>query len=451
MESLFKRKVYDKLKKWKELSRGSTAALIEGARRVGKSTIAEEFAKNEYSDYLLLDFAVESDDVKDNFANIGNLDAFFRNLFLFKGKELPKGDAVIIFDEVQLFPIARQTIKQLVKDGRYDYIETGSLISIHENVKDILIPSEEHRIKMYPMDFEEFLWATGNTVAGPAIRQAFESATAFPDSVHRQMMRDFRTYLAVGGMPQVVSLFVQGATFSQIDFAKRAILALYEEDLHKHDEHSRDRTTAAFRSIPSQLTHKNSRFQYASVDKHANAGRLRGTVDFLRESMMVNVCYNVSDPEVSLEFFRDETAIKMFLGDTGLLVTQITASNAQTDDALYKALVTGRLGINEGMVIENAVAQALVANGHALYFHEYDYTPPETGKARRYEVDFLLVRGKRLSPLEVKSSGYRSHKSFDYFTRRYDVKVNERFILYSKNLEREGNLTFLPLYMSMCL
>lgn len=448
---LFKRKVYDKLAEWRKLSRGSSAALIEGARRVGKSTVAEEFAKNEYGDYLLLDFAVESDDVRDNFANIGNLNAFFRNLFLIKGKELPRNDAVIIFDEVQLFPPARQAIKQLVKDGRYDYIETGSLISIRENVKDILIPSEEHRIEMHPMDFEEFLWATGNAVAAPAIRQAFEDGVALPDSVHRRMMQDFRTYIAVGGLPQAVASFVRGETFAQIDFVKRAIISLYEGDLHKHDERARDRAVAAFRSIPSQLTHKNSRFQYASVGKSANAKRLQGAVDFLRESMMVNVCYNVSDPQINLELFRDETAIKMFMGDTGLLITQITASNAQTDDSLYRGLITGSLGINEGMVMENAVAQALVANGHALYFHEYEFAPPDTGKLKRYEVDFLLVRGRRLSPIEVKSSGYKSHKSFDYFTQRYDVKVNKRFILYAKNLVREGNLTFLPFYMAMCL
>lgn len=451
MAGFFKRKAYDRLAEWKRVSNGRTAILIEGARRVGKSTVAERFAQENYADYLLIDFSLEGDGIRENFANIGNPDAFFRNLFLLKGKSLPKGDAVIIFDEVQLFPPARQAIKALVKDGRYHYIETGSLISIRKNVKDILIPSEEERVKMHPMDFEEFCWALGDDVTAPAIREAFESRQPLPDAAHRRVMRDFRTYMAVGGMPQAVERLVAGDDFAAIDHAKRAILDLYEEDLGKHDDEMSDRAAEVFKSIPSQLSHHNSRFRFATVDAAARARNLSGSIAFLGESMIANVCYNVSAPEVALGLNEDRGNFKVYLGDTGLLVSQVMRGDPQAGDDLYRALVTGRLGINEGMVVENAVAQTLAANGHGLYFHEYSYRPAEAKRESPYEVDFLIVRGKRLCPIEVKSSGYKSHKSFDYFTEKYDIKINERFIVYTKNLAHEGNLTYLPLYMAMCL
>lgn len=448
---MFKRKLYEKLLEWKATSQGRTAALIEGARRIGKSTVAEAFARAEYRDHLVLDFAAESEALKDNFRNIGDPNTFFRNLFLLKGKSLPPGESLVIFDEVQLFPPARQAIKALVKDGRHHYLETGSLISIRKNTKDILIPSEEHRLRMHPMDFEEFLWATGDAVSGPAIRQAFADKTPLGEAVHRRIMQAFRAYLAVGGMPQAVADYVDGADYRQIDFTKRAILALYEEDLHKHDTESRDRTGAVFRSLPEQLTHRNARFRYATVGENARGGNLAGAVDFLAESMMVNVCRNVSEPELALELFADNNALKMFMGDTGLLVTQIMRSDAETGDGLYRALVTGKLGVNQGMVMENAVAQMLSAAGHRLYFHEFRHTPPGTKAEKRYEVDFLLVRGRKLCPLEVKSSGYRGHKSFDYFTQKYRGKTGERYILSPKDLARDGALVHLPLYMALCL
>lgn len=451
MADFFKRKAYDKLAEWKRVSNGRTALLIEGARRVGKSTVAERFAQENYADYLLIDFSLEGDDVRKNFDNIGDLDAFFRNLFLLKGKSLTRGDAAIIFDEVQLFPPARQAIKALVKDGRHHYIETGSLISIRKNVKDILIPSEEERTKMYPMDFEEFLWAIGDEVTAPAIREALASRKPLPEAAHRRIMRDFRTYMAVGGMPQAVERLVAGDDFASIDRAKRTILDLYEEDLGKHDDETADRAAEVFKSIPSQLSHHNSRFQFATVDEAARARSLSGSVSFLGESMMANVCRNVTAPEVALGLYEDHDDFKVYLGDTGLLVSQIMRGDPQAGDELYRALVTGRLGINEGMVVENAVAQALAANGHGLHFHRYSYQPAGAKRENPYEIDFLIVRGKRLSPIEVKSSGYKSHKSFDYFTEKYDVKVNERFIVYTKNLAHEGNLTYLPLYMAMCL
>lgn len=449
---MFKRKAYQALAQWKTVSQGSTAALLEGARRIGKSTVAEAFARAEYDDYLLLDFAVEGEEVRRLFReDIGNLDAFFRKLFLLKGHALAPGRSVIIFDEVQLFPLARQSIKALVKDGRYHYIETGSLISIKKNTKSILIPSEEHKIKMYPMDFEEFLWAKGDDVSAPAIRDAFEAKRPLGDAAHRKIMGDFRSYMAVGGMPQAVEAFVAGRPFEEIDFVKRTILSLYEEDLHKYDEEGYNRVSAIFRSIPEQLSHHNALFKFSAVEKNARFQTIGPSIDFLKESMMVNVCYDVTAPEVLLELHADKSDLKMYLGDTGLLVTQVSSNGATTDNSLYKALIFDKLGVNQGMIMENMVAQMLVAAGHELYFHEFEYQPPDSKAEKSYEIDFLLVRGKRLCPVEVKSSGYKAHKSLDYFFDKYHVKANERYVLTPKDFSREGNVVYLPLYMAMCL
>ena len=317
---MFARKAYDKLVEWKRVSNGKTAVMIEGARRVGKSTVAEAFAKVEYRDYLMLDFSVESEAVKRNFAeNIGDLDAFFRNLFLLKGKSLPRGESVVVFDEVQLFPLARQAIKQLVKDGRYHYIETGSLISIRENSGSILIPSEEYQIRMHPMDFEEFLWAKGDTVTADAIREAFAAKKPLGTDIHRKIMGDFRMYMAVGGMPQAVAEYVAGGTFEEIDFAKRAILSLYDEDIRKYDNAENGRVSAIYRSVPDQLGNRNMRFKYAAIDKNARYDRLVSSLDFLSESMIVNVCTNVTAPDALMELHVQKENFKMFMADTGCL------------------------------------------------------------------------------------------------------------------------------------
>ncbi|MEC4183549.1 AAA family ATPase [Adlercreutzia sp. R21] len=449
---MFKRKAYESLIRWKAVSQGATAALIEGARRIGKSTVAERFAQSEYNDYLLLDFSTEGENVRRLFReDIGNLDSFFRKLFLLKGHSLEPRCSVIIFDEVQLFPLARQSIKALVKDGRYDYIETGSLISIKKNTKDILIPSEEHKIKMYPMDFEEFLWAKGDDITAPAIRDAFAARRSLGEDVHRRIMADFRSYLAVGGMPQAVEAFVEGCSFEEIDFVKRTILSLYEEDLHKYNEEGFNRVSAIFRSIPEQLSRHNAQFKFSVVEKAARFKTVAPSIDFLGESMMVNLCYNVTAPDVLLELHADRSNFKMFMGDTGLLVTQVSRSGPATDDSLYKALIFDKLGTNQGMIMENMVAQMLVASGHDLYFHEFKFRPEGSKEEKPYEVDFLLVRGKRLCPVEVKSSGYKAHKSLDYFFGKYHVKANERYVLSPKDLSRKENTVYLPLYMAMCL
>lgn len=446
---VFKRKVYDKLLDWKELSAGTSAVLLEGARRIGKSTIVEEFAKREYDDYMILDFAKENKDIKNNFIeNIDDMDTFFRNLFLLKGRSLKGKRCVLIFDEVQLFPLARQAIKYLVADGRYEYIETGSLISIRKNVKDILIPSEEYRIKMYSMDFEEYLWAIGDDVTYTAIKNAFEKRKALGDAVHRKIMKVFRTYMAVGGMPQAVDAYVNGKTFAQIDFVKRNILQLYEEDLVKYDTNNREKASVIYKTIPEQLENKNSHFKFSLVDKNARYQNYVDAVSFIAESMIGNECINVTKPEVALELFSDRSNFKLYMGDTGLLVTRIMKNRDETDENLYKALIIDDLGINQGMILENVVAQMLKASGHELYFHEYLYKPEGNEKEKKYEIDFITVKKKKICPIEVKSSNYKSHKSFDYLLTKYQLKMEDRYIIYTKDLKYEDGITYIPVYMT---
>ena len=447
---IFKRKVYNKLLEWKSLSAGTSAVLLEGARRIGKSTIVEEFAKNEYDDYMILDFAKENKDVRNNFIeNMDNLDTFFRNLFLLKGRSLKGKNCVLIFDEVQLFPTARQAIKYLVADGRYEYIETGSLISIKKNVRDILIPSEEYKIKMYPMDFEEYLWATGDSITFETIKSAFTERKPLGDAIHRRIMKTFRTYMAVGGMPQAVDAFVSGKTFAQIDFVKRNILRLYEDDLAKYDIENREKASVIYKTIPEQLENKNSHFKFSLVDKNARYQNYVDAVRFVAESMIGNECINVTKPEVALELFADRSNFKLYMGDTGLLVAQIMQNRDETDEDLYKELIFGDLGINQGMILENMVAQMLRASGHGLYFHEYFYKPDGNEREQKYEIDFMVVKKKKICPIEVKSSNYKSHKSFDYLIKKYQMKMEDRYIIYTKDFKYEDGITYIPIYMTM--
>ena len=444
----FRRKIYDRLLEWKETSKGKSAVLIEGARRVGKSTIAEEFARKEYDDYILLDFALESKDMRRNFEeNIGDLDAFFRNLFIIKGKDLPRRRAVIIFDEVQLFPLARQAIKYLVADGRYDYIETGSLISIKKNVQNILIPSEEEKLKMYPMDFEEFLWAKGNTAVMPAIKTAFESRKPLGNAAHRKIMQIFREYIAVGGMPQAVLAYVNGESYASIDRVKQGILSLYEDDLRKYDDEERKKASLVFKTISKQLSDHEMHFTFSEINTNARYVNYVESVEFVAESMMGNRCANVTMPDVLLELYSDKSNFKLYMGDTGLLVSQLIREGEETED-IYRALIYDKLSSNLGMIFENIVAQMLKAGGRELFFHEYKYVPEGTETEKKYEIDFLIVKNKKICPIEVKSSGYTSHKSFDYFIDKYPIKVQERYIIYTKDLKFTDGITYIPAYMT---
>lgn len=367
------------------------------------------------------------------------------------GKTLPERESVIIFDEVQFFPKERQAIKHLVKDGRFDYIETGSLISINKNVKDILIPSEEESIAMYPMDFEEFLWAIGNNVYADAIREAFHNRKPLGTDIHRRIMQVFRNYMAVGGMPQAVSAYVDGKDFSAIDRVKRNILKLYIKDLQKHDEDDTDRAGVVFQSLPEQLSNHNHIFKLATVDENARTRNCSNAIDFLKQSLIVNNCVNVTKPEVALELYADKSRFKMFMGDTGLLITYILQKSKGTPENLYRAIVLDDIDRNQGMIFENMVAQMLRALGYELYFHEYDYRAKDNEKEKHYEIDFLILKGKRLVPIEVKSSNYTNHKSFDYFKEKYQLKMNERYIIYTKDLQFKDEIMFIPVYMTMCL
>ena len=449
---IFERKIYNQMLEWKRLSGGASALMLEGARRIGKSTIVEYFAQNEYEDYLILDFAKENKDIRRNFEeNIGDIDTFFRNLFLLKGKFLPEKKSVIIMDEVQLFPVARQAIKYLVADGRFDYIETGSLISIKKNVQDILIPSEEYRLKMYPMDFEEFMWARNDKITVPAIRDSFEKRKPMGNAIHRKIMQHFRTYMAVGGMPQAVAALAEGKTYEQIDFVKRNILALYEDDLKKYDEDNREKASVIYKTIPEQLENRGSHFRFSLVDKNARYKNYMDAVSFVAESMIGNECINVTKPEVALESFADRSNFKLYMGDTGLLVSQMMKNQEETGTDLYKALIFDHLGIDQGMILENMVAQMLRVNGYELYFHEFLYQPQDAEREKKYEIDFLLVKKKKICPIEVKSSGYKSHKSFDCFIKKYGLRNEEKYIIYSKDLKYENGILYLPFYMAICL
>lgn len=450
---MFRRKIYSKLLDWKATSAGRSAILIEGARRVGKSTVAEEFAKNEYEDYLLIDFSIASGDLKSLFLEyMGDLTAFFRNLELITGKHLPRGKSLIIFDEVQMFPPARQAIKHLVRDGRYHYLETGSLISIKKNVQTILIPSEERRVKMYPMDFEEFLWACGDNVTADILRECFEKKSRLGDAAHRKVMGKFRTYLAVGGMPQAVSLFVDGCSYREIDEVKCDILDLYEDDLRKYDTEDKDKASVVFRTIPEQLSNHNSVFRFSLVEKGARFSKFANAVSFIGDSMIGNICRNVTDPCVTPDLAADSSNFKLYLGDTGLLVSQIMRTDPDSKNDLYRRLIFGKLGINEGVIIENVVAQMLAAKGISLFFHEFSFKKDESSREKKYEIDFLLSLNGRGSPVEVKSSSYKDHHSFDLFSEKYkSLKVREKYIIYTKDLDMKDGITFLPIYMTMFL
>ena len=386
---MLKRKIYDKLIEWKRISDGSTAVLIDGARRVGKSYIAEEFAKNEYKSYILIDFGSVSRDILDLFIyDSSNLDLFFAKLSAFYAKPLYKRDSLIIFDEVQQFPRARQMIKYLVADGRYDYLETGSLIRLKKNVKDIIIPSEEEHIEMFPMDFEEFLWAMGDEVTVPLIRSCYESKTPLGQALHRKIMNDFRQYVLVGGMPQSVLAYLKEKNFEASDIAKRRILRLYRDDVSKFAEGYEDKVFALFDGIPAQLSKKEKKYKLSSISKEARFRTYEDSFIWLHEAMVVNTCFNATDPNVGLALSADYTTQKCYMADTGLLVTHTFMDNAFTENELYRAILFDKLNINAGMLMENIVAQMLRNNGHKLYFYS---RCDNENRENHMEIDFLIT------------------------------------------------------------
>jgi len=444
-ERVFKRKAYQKMMKWKAESEGKSALLIEGARRVGKSTLAKQFAENEYQSYILVDFANVLPEVNQLIENsIADLNYLFMRLQLLYKVTLVERKSVIIFDEVQLQPLARQAIKYLVKDGRYDYIETGSLISIRQNVRNIVIPSEEDRIQMYPLDYEEFRWALGDTATMPLLAQVLESRQPLGEAVNRRMMRDFRLYMLVGGMPQAVNEYLETNNLQKVDAVKRRILNLYADDLHKLD--SSDKLRALFWAVPSELGKNASRYQVTTVVENTKPQRIQELLETLRESMIVNIAYQSTDPNVGLALTADNTRYKMFLADTGLFVTLAFWDKDFTENIIYEKLLSDKLATNMGYVYENVVAQMLKASGNELYYNAF-----LSESKHVYEVDFLLSRGNKLVPIEVKSSNYRSHKSLDAFCKLHSSRIGNRILLYTKDYQRDGATDCLPVYFTPLL
>ena len=442
---MFKRKIYDKMLQWKNESGGNTALLVEGARRIGKSTVVEEFAKNEYESYILVDFATASKEVRELFDDVSDLNYLFLQLQLQYRKDLHERRSVIIFDEVQLCPMARQAIKTLVKDHRYDYIETGSLISIKKNVRDIVIPSEERKVSMYPMDYEEFLWALGDETTFSLLRQCFEKNIPLGDAVHRKQLRQFRLYMLVGGMPQAVNEYLDTNNLSKTDAVKREIIELYLDDFRKIDKTGR--AAKLFESIPSELNKNSARYQVASVLDDAGRKNLMGVLADMKDSMVVNFAYHANDPNVGFSLHSDEDYYKMFVGDTGLFVTLAFWDKDYTENTIYEKLLSDKLSSDMGYAYENLVAQMLTASGNKLFY----YTFPHATSHKNYEIDFLLSRGKKIYPIEVKSSGYNSHKSLDEFCQKFSDRIDKRYLLYTKDFKKDGQTLLVPIYMTPLL
>lgn len=441
----FKRKIYDKFLEWKKNSDGKTALLVEGARRIGKSTIVEEFAKNEYESYILIDFTKASKEVLNLFDDISDLNYIFLRLQLIYHKELHQRKSLIIFDEVQFCPKARQAIKHLVADHRYDYMETGSLISIRKNVKDILIPSEERQVQMYPMDFEEFKWALGDTVTIKLLRESFEKYQPLGDDLNRRMMRDFRLYMLVGGMPKAVSTYIETNNMRLVDEEKRDILRLYESDFMKID--STGKAAMLFKFIPSQLEKNASRYQVSSVLENQRNSTVLELISEMESSKTVLVSYKSDDPNAGLTRTKDLENFKLFVCDTGLFTTMLFMDKDFTENIIYEKLLSDKLSVNLGYLYENVVAQILKANGNSLFY----YTFLDEKSRHNFEIDFLLARNNKVCPIEIKSSGYKTHASLDAFSEKYSSRILNKYLVYTKDLGKDKDVFSIPIYMTMFL
>lgn len=449
-----KRKIYDTLTEWKQSSSRSTALLIDGARRVGKSYIAEEFAKKNYRSYILIDFNRVGKEVTDLFVNyLDDLDSLFMYLSVYYNIKLYKHESLIIFDEVQLFPRARAAIKYLVADGRYDYLETGSLISIKKNVKDIVIPSEERHVNMYPMDYEEFLWALDNETLVPIIRDCFEKKKPMGQALHRKAMDYFRQYMIVGGMPQAVALYAKEKDFEAVDRVKRDILTLYRQDIVKHSDGNELEVEAIFDEIPAQLSKHEKKFKLSDIKMGARFRDYQQPFYWLSDAMIVNTCYNSTEPNIGLKMNMERKTLKCYMADTGLLISHAFDENGITSEEIYKKLLLDKLSVNNGMIIENIAAQMLTAAGHKLYF--FSNSSRENAEDRM-EIDFLIAKSKvtnkhNISPIEVKSGDRYTLSSINKFRKKYADYTATPYVLHSKDFREEDGIVYLPLYMTMFL
>ena len=445
-----KRKIYNKLLNWKKESNGEYALLIDGARRVGKSYIVRQFAEKEYSSYVILDFNLVSKSIKDLFENdLDNLDRFFMYLSNYTGKTLYTRDTLIVFDEVQQYPKARAAIKYLVKDGRYDYIETGSLISIKKNVEGIVIPSEEEHIKMFPMDFEEFLWAMGEEMLMPFIKDCFKSKKPMGQLMHRRAMDYFRLYMIVGGMPQAVEKYVETRDFSKVDKLKRRILDLYRSDISKFAKGYDTKVKSIFEEIPSQLQKHEKKFRLSALKEGARTRDYETAFFWLDDAMIINSCCNTTEPNVGLNLNKDTNTMKCYMADTGLLISHAFDTNEIVSEDLYRKILLDKLEMNSGMIIENIVAQMLRTAGHKLFFYS---NSSMTDRDSRMEIDFLIGKGKitarhNISPIEVKSSARYTLTSLKKCIAKYGSYLSTAYVIHPADLKEEDNIIYLPLYM----
>lgn len=449
-----KRKIYMEMMKWKKESIGETALLIDGARRVGKSFIVEEFARNEYRSYIMIDFNNVSNDVQDLFLNyLNDLDTFFMYLSGYYNVKLYPKESVVIFDEVQQFPKARATIKYLVADGRFDYIETGSLVSIKKNVKDIVIPSEERHIKMYPMDFEEFLWAMGNEVLMDMIRKFYNEKKMMGQLLHRKAMDYFRQYLIVGGMPQAVKEYVSSHDFDRVDMVKRDILMLYRADIAKHAEGYVQKVSGIFDEIPAQLQKHEKKFRLSALKKDARFRDYEDALFWLDDAMIVNPCFCSTEPSIGLKLNMDRLTLKCYMADTGLLISHSFDENGLVSEEIYKKLLFDKLEVNQGMIMENMVAQMLLTSGHKLYFYS-NASRDDAGS--RMEIDFLVAKSKissrhNISPIEVKSGKRYTLTSLRKFMKKYHEQLYTPYVIHTLDLKEEEGIVYLPIYMTPLL
>ena len=454
METAVRRKIYEEILKWKKRSAGQTALLIEGARRVGKSYIAEKFAAAEYKSYLLIDFNRAPKEVTALFDNyLNDLDTLFMYLSGFYNKKLYERETLIILDEVQLCPRARSAIKYLVADGRYDYLETGSLMSIKKNVKDILIPSEEEHLKMYPLDFEEFLWALDNETLMPLIQTCYEKKQPMGQALHRKAMDYFRQYMIVGGMPQAVARYVETRDFDSIDRVKRAILELYRADIVKHAAGYEIKVEQIFDNIPAQLQKHDKKFKLSSLKKEARFRDYDDALFWLSDAMIANICYNSTAPSIGLKLNMDRLTLKCYMADTGLLISHAFDENGIVSEEIYKKLLFDKLECNKGMIVENLVAQMLTAAGHKLYFYS---NPSRDEVSERMEIDFLIAKSKissrhNISPIEVKSGKNYTLTSMKKFRNKYAEQTDTPYVLHTGDLKEADGITYLPLYMTPLL
>ena len=442
---MLKRKIYGELLHWKQDSKGRRALLIDGARRVGKSYICREFAKREYKSSIIIDFANVSQDIIELFEKESyDLNLFFIKLSAFYGVRLEERKSLIVFDEVQLFPKARQLIKYLVEDGRYDYLETGSLLSLKRNIQDIVLPSEERHIHLFPLDFEEFLWAMGEESAMEFIQNRFENKLPLGQALHRKMLNLFRQYILVGGMPQAVTTYIEKKDFAEVDKIKRDILTLYRNDIGKFAGNYQNKVLAIFDELPSQLIKKEKKYVLADISKQARFREYEDAFMWLEDAMITNTCFNATEPGLGLFMNSDFSTRKSYMADTGLLVTHSFYHKSYLDNELYKAILFDKMNINEGMLMENIVAQMLRAAGHRLFFYSRHDVK---NRKNHMEIDFLInIRGKT-APVEVKSSVYRKHSSLDKFQSKFQKNIGQSYILYQKDVMQKDGVWHLPIYM----